>query len=229
MTSRVEAREMMADVPSETRTGDDLRRRLPDRWARLLPEHPDLGHRLIERYADPSRSYHDDLHLARVLVAVDELADAADHLDAVQLAAWYHDAVYDVRCADNEDQSARLAETELAAVGVDPSVVSLVARLVRLTATHAVEPGDRDGAVLCDADLAILAAPPDDYSVYAAGVRAEFAHVPEPDFRAGRAAILRQLLELPHLFATTEGRKRWEAAARANVEREIAALSTAAP
>jgi predicted metal-dependent HD superfamily phosphohydrolase len=215
----------MASVSGENGTAEDLRRQLTDRWGRLAPGHPELGRQLLARYAEPSRRYHDDLHLVRVLIAVDELADEARDIVAVQLAAWFHDAVYDVRAADNEEQSARLAEVALPAAGIPPDRVAEVARLVRLTATHATTVDDRDGAVLCDADLAILASSAVDYAQYAAAVRCEYAHVSDADFRAGRAAILGQLLALPRLFATDSGRDRWEAPARHNVEAEIAELT----
>ena len=47
---------------------------------------------------------------------------------------------------------------------------------------------------------------------------------PTTAFRAGRAAILRDLLAKPHLFHTAYAREHWEAPARGNVERELAAL-----
>ncbi|HSS67317.1 MAG TPA: metal-dependent phosphohydrolase [Nocardioidaceae bacterium] len=212
-------------MPDESPLGDRRVRQLPARWARLMPDHLELGRQLIERYSEPHRRYHDIHHLAAVLVAVDELSDEAVDADAVQLAAWFHDAVYDVRAGDNEERSAELAETELAAAAVAPARIAEVARLVRLTASHAADADDRDGAVLCDADLAILASPAAEYAAYAAAVRAEYAYVPEPDFRAGRAAILRQLLDLPRLFATERAHDRWEATARRNVEAEIADLT----
>jgi predicted metal-dependent HD superfamily phosphohydrolase len=179
----------------------------------------------MARYREPSRRYHDVRHLAQVLSAVDELADEADDPEAIQLAAWFHDAVYDVRAGDNEEQSARLAERELPLAGVAATRVADVARLVRLTVTHAVTAGDRDGAVLCDADLSILGAAAADYAAYVAAVREEYAHVPDADFKAGRAAILRQMLARPRLFATERGHDRWEAQARRNVEHEIAELT----
>jgi predicted metal-dependent HD superfamily phosphohydrolase len=201
---------------------------LSARWADLLPGHPELGRRLIARYGEPTRFYHDRRHLLRVLEAVDELADEADDLDAVRLAAWFHDAVYDVHATDNEEQSARLAEAELSRVPVEPERVANVARLVRLTASHAPEPGDRDGAVLSDADLSILGGATDVYNEYASDVRTEYAHVPDGDFRAGRTAVLRQLLALPRMFATDRGRERWEATARRHLEDEIADLTGSA-
>jgi predicted metal-dependent HD superfamily phosphohydrolase len=52
-------------------------------------------------------------------------------------------------------------------------------------------------------------------------VRGEYAHVADDDFRAGRAAVLRDLLAKPQLFQTAYGRASWEVAARANVAREL--------
>ena len=160
-----------------------------------------------------------------MLAAIDTLADEASDLLVVRLAAWFHDAVYDVRATDNEERSARLAETSLANSFLSPDRRSEVARLVRLTATHAAEPGDADGIVLCDADLAVLASGPDEYAAYSRAVRVEYAHVPEEDFRRGRAAILQQLLDLPRLYGTTRGRREWEPIARSNLSRELARLS----
>jgi predicted metal-dependent HD superfamily phosphohydrolase len=184
------------------------------------------GANLLVRYADAGRHYHDLTHLDEVLRNVDDLAVAARAPDVVRLAAWFHDAIYDPRAPDNEERSALLAETMLAALRVDGPVVAEVARLVRLTADHAVADDDPDGAVLCDADLAILAADGARYATYVAGVRAEFAHVPDDAFAHGRAAVLRALMAQPSLFRTPSARVSWEAAARANVTAELARLTT---
>jgi predicted metal-dependent HD superfamily phosphohydrolase len=180
---------------------------------------------LLGRYAEPGRHYHDRRHLTEVLTAVDALAEHADHPDDVRLAAWFHDAVYDVPApaAHNERASAELAAAELTALGLAPERVARVAALVRATEHH--EPGtDPDAAVLSDADLAILGSAPQRYAEYAAAVRAEYADVPEPDFRAGRAAILDTLLNRPHVYATATARASWEAAAMQNLTDEIATL-----
>jgi predicted metal-dependent HD superfamily phosphohydrolase len=193
----------------------------------LLPRWPGpepLGAELLRRYAEPHRRYHTAEHLAEVLDRVDELAGEADDAEAVRLAAWFHDAVYDPARADNEERSAVLAERMLADTDLPAAAVAEVARLVRLTTTHDPADGDRDGAVLCDADLAILAAPPERYAAYAAAVREEYAAVPDEAFRDGRAEILRGLLALPTLYRTRPARERWEAAARHNIETELMLL-----
>jgi predicted metal-dependent HD superfamily phosphohydrolase len=208
---------------------ESVRADLAARWERVERRCPDpgraagVGAALLDSWGEPHRRYHDLTHLQNVLAGVAELADWADDRFAVELAAWYHDAIYD-GLPDAEERSAGRAEQELTAVGLPTDLVAEVARLVQLTARHNPAADDRNGAVLCDADLAILAADPPRYAGYAAAVRQEYEHVPDADFRAGRAAILRDLLAQPTLFRTPTGRARWESPARANLTTELACL-----
>ena len=200
---------------------------LVDRWVALAgPQTRHIGTELDKRYGEPHRRYHTREHLAAVLDLVDELAGDAADPGAVRLAAWFHDAVYDPERADNEERSARLAARMLADTDLPAATVDEVVRLVELTVTHAPEPGDRNGRVLCDADLAILGADPDRYAAYAAAVREEYGFVPEDLFRAGRAEVLNSLLALPHLFHTATARERYERQARRNIETELMLLNT---
>jgi predicted metal-dependent HD superfamily phosphohydrolase len=179
----------------------------------------DARERLERAYGDPRRGYHDLLHLAEVLARVDELLPDGTEREAVLLAAWFHDAVYDGG-PDDEERSALLALDVLG----DTELGREVARLVRVTADHRPADDDLAGQVLCDADLAVLAADDARYAAYTDGVRREYAHVPDADFTAGRAAVLRDLLAKPTLFHTAPARERWERRARDNVAAEITRL-----
>jgi len=203
------------------------------RWEQTMSGSPGVGAALVERYAESARRYHDTRHLTEVLDHIDDLltqaatdaaADEAIDVLAVRLAGWFHDAVYDVRRDDNEEQSALLAEAVLRSVDVPSGRIAEVARLVRVTAAHKSAPGDANAAVLCDADLAILASETARYDAYARDVRAEYVHVEEAAFRSGRAAVLRALLALPQLYATSYGRQFWESPGRANLSRELSTL-----
>ncbi|MFD5566808.1 HD domain-containing protein [Streptomyces cadmiisoli] len=207
---------------------------LRDRFLRTLeaarapgdgPDPAPYADDLIARWQEPQRRYHTLSHLTAVLDHIDVLAEYADDPDAVRLAAWFHDAVYLPERSENEERSARLAERALTEAGVSAARTAEVARLVRLTVTHAPADDDRDGRVLCDADLAILAAPPSEYAAYTAAVREEYHFVPVDAFRDGRSAVLRRLLDLPHLFRTPHGRSAWEATARYNIASELEMLS----
>ncbi|WP_405743812.1 hypothetical protein OG422_18865 [Streptomyces sp. NBC_01525] len=221
---------MTSDSPAEPGgPAVELRRRWAATVARTRgaagPDPAPYAENLLARWAEPQRRYHTVAHLAAVLERVDELASYAADPGIVELAAWFHDAVYRPDRSENEERSAALAERALPELGLDADRTAQVARLVRLTVTHDPEPGDRDGEVLCDADLAVLAGTPDAYAAYAAAVREEYAFVPDPDFIAGRAAVLRQLLGLPRLFRTPLGRERWEGVARHNLATELTLLS----
>ncbi|MEW2163456.1 hypothetical protein AB0912_10705 [Streptomyces sp. NPDC007084] len=196
-----------------------------------VPDPTPYAENLLARWAEPQRRYHTTGHLLAVLDRLDELEEHGERPAdpaAVRLAAWFHDAVYLPDRSENEERSARLAERALTELGVGAERTAEVARLVRLTVTHDPAEGDGDGAVLCDADLAVLASPPAAYAAYAAAVREEYGFVPDDAFRAGRAAVLRQLLDLPGLFRTSYGRREWTAPAHRNISAELAELTAPA-
>jgi predicted metal-dependent HD superfamily phosphohydrolase len=203
---------------------------LLDAWLRALPADAptavamQAGADLLARWQEPHRRYHTVDHLVAVLAVVDEYAFWAADADAVRLAAWYHDAVYNPGRVDNEEASALLAEARLPTLAVTADRVAEVARLVRLTAEHDPIPGDRNGALLTDADLVILAAPGDAYHTYAAAIRDEYGHLADPDFVFGRASVLEALLNQPKLFRTPALRERYEQRARHNIASELAEL-----
>jgi predicted metal-dependent HD superfamily phosphohydrolase len=203
---------------------DADREELAQRWHAVLPHQEAMGQALVERYREPQRRYHDARHLLAVLRQVDALAGDQD-LFLVRLAAWFHDAVYDIpeRELTNEDASARLALRELSRAGLEQEDLTQVARLVRMTETHVPGARDPEGELLCDADLAILAASPQDYARYVEQIREEYAKIPEDAFLAGRLAVLTELVQRP-LFRTGKG-QRLVAAAHSNVDAEIAAIS----
>lgn len=221
---------------------DEIRENLLSRWTALLvsarggvgdPDPVLSGDRLLDRWCEPQRRYHSLEHLLHVLNRIDELASNTQaggpgsgmDVDAVLLAAWFHDAVYRPDRSENEERSAELAQRALPEAGISESRTAEVARLVRLTVSHDPEPGDTNGELLCDADLAVLAGTPEEYAQYAAEVRDEFSFVPDEDFRTGRSAVLRQLLELPQLFRTPYAQENWERVARRNLNTELELLT----
>lgn len=196
---------------------------LREAWQALLPaaHHPAaarLGDDLLAAWSSPSRHYHDPRHLWTMLAALERL-DAAT--DALRLATWFHDSVYDGVPGDDEERSAQWAERALPGL-VDDATVAEVARLVRLTLTHAPTPDDTAGQALSDADLSTLAGPEATYWMYARAIRMEYSHVDDQSFRIGRSRVLRGFLESPRLFHTERGRDLWEREARANLARELA-------
>ena len=76
-------------------------------WLALGPIFIPIGDRLLERYSEPGRHYHDARHVLACLQALDRYPGRIHNSNAIELAIWYHDAIYDPRASDNEARSAR--------------------------------------------------------------------------------------------------------------------------
>lgn len=186
-----------------------------------------VGEDLLARWSEPARHYHTTRHLAEVLSALRELrvvepVDDRTRL-VTELAAWFHDAVYDPRAPDNEERSAVMAQEQLTSLAVDAAVVTHVTALVRATAGHEDMGATAAGRAFHDADLWILAAPADRFDQYCRQVRDEYAWVSDRDYATGRTAVLAPFAARGRLYLTRSA-WRWESAARANLSRELARL-----
>ncbi|HET8879268.1 MAG TPA: DUF4031 domain-containing protein [Arthrobacter sp.] len=220
---RVLVRKLIASglrIPARRRSGS-LKLPLLTRWNETLPGHDALFLDLLDRWGEEHRNYHSRTHLLAVLEALDRLTAPEPPPRTVLLAAWFHDAVYRGIAGEDEEESARLAEDRLAHAGLPSGEAGEVARLVRMTADHRPAPGDDAAALLSDADLSVLGGDPAAYARYRSAVRQDFAHIGDADFAAGRAAVVRHLLDLEPLFHTDRGRALWQDAARRNLAAEL--------
>jgi predicted metal-dependent HD superfamily phosphohydrolase len=185
------------------------------------------AYELMEAYSAPGRHYHDIAHIEALLALADAHRGLLHEPHSVELAILYHDAVYDARRSDNESQSAVLARDRLTLLGAPPATVERVAILIDMTRHGATEPPPADVDALCfiDWDLSVLGAAPLVYDAYAAAIRREYAHVPDAAFREGRGKVLAAFLAQPQIYRVPDFQRRWEMPARANMQREIAALA----
>lgn len=187
-----------------------------------------LKSELSQRYLSAERHYHGLGHIEAMLALAAELRPILHDPEAVEAAIWFHDAVYDSRAKDNEARSAILAREKLAA-STSAERLGRIAAMIEATATHHLPPSGnegatRDAALFLDMDLAVLGADPAAFDAYEQGVRREYAWVAEPMWRAGRAAVLESFLARAHIYHSAEFRERFEAAARRNIGRSLAAL-----
>jgi predicted metal-dependent HD superfamily phosphohydrolase len=194
-------------------------------WKQLGAANPDpkLHGELIARYSEPHRRYHTVHHLDECFEKLDEIRLLARYPAEVQLALWFHDAIYEVKRHDNEERSADWARTSAAAAGVSSDVCERVHSLIMAT-RHKAIPRGTDAEVLVDVDLSILGAAPERFDQYERQVREEYAWVPEFIFRRERKAILKEFLARPQIFSTTHFRDRYEQQARSNIARSLQQL-----
>ena len=194
-------------------------------WGRLeargdpVPPFEDL----VARYSESHRAYHTLDHVTHCLNEFEAARTLALEPAAVELALWFHDAVYDPRAKDNEEKSAALALEIARNAGFSGALGLKVATMI-LASTHVAPPDDPDTRLFADIDLSILGQPQGVFDEYERQVRLEYAWVPEEMFRAGRSAILRSFLERPFLYGTDFFRGKYQKAARANVERSLLRL-----
>jgi len=195
------------------------------------PQIDAAAHRLLERWTEPDRRYHDLSHLVDLLQHVDELNQECHNLHAVRLAAWYHGAVFDAaesaayarRGGEDEVASAEVAREDLTRLGVPEAAVEAVVGMVAGLARHSSETNSVDAAVLSDADLAILASDPQRYRLYLEKVRDEYRHIPTADYMHARREIVDRLLSRDRLYTSPLGAG-WERQARENLTAERARL-----
>jgi predicted metal-dependent HD superfamily phosphohydrolase len=194
-------------------------------WRELGADPVPMGlyNQLVAAWSERQRRYHTLQHLRECLAHFEAAASLAVHPAEVELALWFHDAVYDPQRADNEERSAEWAWRSMLAAGCPQEPAQRVQALVLATRGHAAS-DDPDTRLLLDIDLAILGAAPGRYDEYATQVRAEYAHVPDAAFRAGRARVLAGFLERPRLYATNAFHDALEHRARENLAREVAGL-----
>jgi len=194
-------------------------------WRRLtgVDGSPAVFDALLTAYSEPQRVYHSTAHLRDCLKQFDTVRHLAKDDAALEVAIWFHDAVYDPRGADNEERSAEWAERELSACNAPSGAIAQVRKLI-LATKHQVPPDDRDTELLLDIDLSILGRDPAVFDAYDAAIREEYQFVPEEQFREARARILSGFLNREFIYHTTDFRRLYEQQARENLRRIIAVL-----
>ena len=204
---------------------------LRERWAALCDrlgldrracrEH---GHRLIAGWDRLPRYYHDTTHLLACLDGMEPIRDQLQDPNAVELALWFHDAVYWPRRHDNEPRSAQWAATFMDAARLPASQRELVVRHINETAHHQ-PPSAGDAQFVVDIDLGVLGQPQHIYDAFERNVRKEYRWVPWPDYVRGRTTVLRSFLDRDSIYSARWFRDRLEAQAQGNLTQRIAELT----
>ncbi len=192
-------------------------------WQGLaLAAPPGLCERLIAAYREPQRRYHTQQHLRECLDHLQAVLGLAAHPGELELAIWFHDAVYDVKAQDNELRSARWAAEELACAGASADQVERVHALIMATCHTTDIPADVDTRLLLDIDLAILGADPARFAEYDGQIRAEYRWVPGPIYRLKRHSVLQGFVDRPAIYGTQHFKALYETQARINLQAALA-------
>lgn len=178
---------------------------------------------LTARYSEPHRAYHTLQHIGHCLDELEHVRYLAANPDAVELALWYHDAIYDTKTKDSEERSAAIAVEMVRNASLPDNLGQSVANLIMAT-KHSATPIDSDVQLLVDIDLSILGQAEDRFNEYELQVRKEYEWVSENAFVAGRSAILKSFLDRSAIYSTQFFHHKYETQARRNIARSLARL-----
>lgn len=179
---------------------------------------------LVRAYSSASRFYHNLGHVQEVLQRIEQLRSLPGNFPAIQLAAWFHDAIYDPRAKDNEERSARYAADTLTRLGLPGATIDAVSQMILGTKHQQESPDNIDSQILLDADLAILGAEETEYRFYAVGIRREYSWLSDAEYRQGRIQVLENFFKRDRIYATESLSSILEEKARQNLRSEIEAL-----
>jgi predicted metal-dependent HD superfamily phosphohydrolase len=202
----------------------------PERWTKLWREigaHKEgltVYQELVSLYSEPHRHYHNLNHIAECLHEFDAAHNIARHPVAIELAIWFHDAIYDPRASDNEEKSAELAESRLTEAGGDKDLCASVAALVMATKAHG-RSAHGSASLISDLDLSVFGKPEPRFWEYEAQIRKEYDWVPIEIFAAKRAEILDKFLARGRIYLTQQFFDRYEKQARTNLHASVQRLT----
>ena len=170
---------------------------------------------LVARYGEPHRHYHTLGHIDDCLERFDRVRDLPPDPDAVEIALWFHDVIFDADARDNERRSARyyLDHASGATARFQRHVCSMI-----LASTHAGLLSSADLGYMLDIDLAGFGNPWPKFRRTTDVVRAEYAHLSDAEFAAGMSGFFGVLMARPSIFRTDTFRAACETTARANIE-----------
>jgi len=188
-----------------------------------LPESLTCFDDLCAAYGEKYRYYHTSEHISAMLRHFDDAAELAHYPYEVELAIWFHDAIYKPFSSRNELNSARWAKTFLLELGYDSAGAKRVYRLIMATC-HQGNVVVHDEQLIVDIDLSILGAPKPVYDAFEHNVHQEYRLIPGFIYRKKRKAILKSFLSRNHIYHLNYFQDKFEQVARENIQSALQKL-----
>lgn len=191
---------------------------------------PALHAALVKAWEEPHRVFHTKEHLRDCLFHLEQerwggLIEGVNRA-RLALALWFHDAVYDVRAADNEEKSAAWATQSLALLDVSSDNIDIVRHLILSTKPSYARTDSSLEDWMHDIDLHIFGVHVPKFAQFTQDIRQEFAWVDDLNYRRGHDLVMRRLITNPHgIYRTEAGRLDYEETARTNIELQLQGLS----
>lgn len=203
--------------------------------ANVLDEGGRVFTRIIEKYMQPHRYYHNVLHIAAIFRILDELIEsgeldalfaavAEEEVVAFKLAMFLHDVIYNAAPeGQDEDQSIEFAEEVLTEIGFLTTIINRTKHLINLTKIHQVDSRDLLAQIFIDLDLSILGAETEVFDRYDRNIRKEYSRYDINAYLFGRSAVLHSIKDAgrEQIFHNSVFKRKYEQKAQENLERTV--------
>ncbi len=187
---------------------------------------PKLYDEVMQAYTEKHRKYHNITHLVHCFKEFQNIKDQLQSPAAVMFAIWYHDFVYDTGAHNNEEESAKIAQSALRSTSIfDDEFIYRVSRMIIDSKhTNAYFPKDIDTHFFLDIDLSILGSDEETFDTYEKQIRLEYFWVDETIYRNGRRKVLESFIKGSSIYRTGYFKAKYEKQAIANLKRSLAKL-----
>jgi predicted metal-dependent HD superfamily phosphohydrolase len=175
-----------------------------------------IHQRLVDAYNEPQRRYHTLPHIDHCLSLFDQCKSLTANPDALEIAVWFHDVIFEPGKRDNEALSARLY-AELSVDVHDNEFRELVGRLIMATLHDGSSLDDSDAGYMVDIDLSSFGLPWEEFLRDSQHLRAECPQLSDAEYYRRTGKFQACLLAKPHFYVTDFFCQRYEKQARDNL------------
>jgi len=203
-------------------------------WERVAPresrrEYAQPFEVLCTLYGEEHRAYHDLMHIEYCLRQLDVHRALAQDADAVEMALWFHDVIYNTHpqpkgLPGNEARSAAVAEEILCMAGFELAFRQKVVDLIMVTRHLPGGAKTPDEMLMADIDWSPMGWSWEQFQESRRKIRHEYGHLSDEVFNAGRRKFLLETRDHTPMFYLTEFRQRFEARVYDNIARELETL-----
>ncbi len=199
-----------------------------DRWIALMSAmgfEPSIGcyDVLYAAYSEKHRFYHTVTHIDAMLVHFDVVKELADRPAELEIAIWFHDAIYKPFSKSNELESAMWAKEFILSKGYGQMGSERVYNLIMAT-LHNGQVQVNDEKLIVDIDLTVLGTSPEIYDEFEQNVRKEYKMVPSIIYRKKRKKLLKSFLSNDSIYNLEYFKNKYESSARHNISKAIEML-----
>lgn len=192
-------------------------------WRRcLIDGAPDnsaeIHQRLLDGYNEPQRYYHTLAHVEQCLGMFEQCCSMASNPDALELAVWFHDVIFEADKRDNEKRSAELY-LQLSQGVHSEQTRGLVDRLIMATLHDGRSLEDDDAIYMVDIDLSSFGLSWEAFLQDSQNLRHESAELSDAEYYRKKSNFQNFLLAKDRFYLSDFFAERLETQARANLAR----------